>query len=508
MNYFVNENIFTLNSGTEFSAAQRLQLFNDNKTPAKLMTRNYNPQLAGDLERMGLSHKNLLNMYDYFQEITDVPKENIDVRYTDVIDKFTYHIEGVDANESLIKYHGNTIGKVMIAPATVGLVGTIEYYNVMGVATVRDVWDRRGFKSSTQYIHPDGNLGPQVFFNRDGQPKIELTHMNINGVLASTMYKLLDYKGKTWRFNREDDLFVFFMNEIAAQEEAVFINDRPSLMSAVAAVEGAAGKWQYLHNIHSANNAQAGASRKVLDYLNPLFTEFIQSFDGVLVATEQQKEEIQKYFQFKKVLAVPDSFAEKIKIKKSTKRDKNKIVYLGRLADDKGSRDLIDIMARVHQKLPAARLEVYGYASPNELQTQLMEDAEKRDLKLSFFPRGYQTPAQLAKELETAAVLVNTSPGEGFGMNVLEGMAAGVPAVAYNVKYGLSELIDNGVNGVLVPLRNVQAAADAVVDILSDDKKQAEFSAAAYTKAQDFNEATAWQKWRNAKVAADNLFVG
>ena len=82
MNYFVNENIFSMNSGTEFSAAQRLRLFKDHDVPAKILTRNYNPLLIDDLKRVKLTQSDVLNMYDYFQEATFVEPRDIDIRYT------------------------------------------------------------------------------------------------------------------------------------------------------------------------------------------------------------------------------------------------------------------------------------------------------------------------------------------------------------------------------------------------------------------------------------------
>ena len=103
MNYFVNENIFTLNSGTEFSAIKRLKMFKNHRVEAKILTRNYNPQLSGDLKRVGLTHDDVINMYDYFQDVINVSGRDVDVRYTNKINKRKYHIEGIDANESLIK---------------------------------------------------------------------------------------------------------------------------------------------------------------------------------------------------------------------------------------------------------------------------------------------------------------------------------------------------------------------------------------------------------------------
>ena len=69
----------------------------------------------------------------------------------------------------------------------------------------KDICDRRGFLSCTQYVHPDGTRGAQKFFDIKGAPKVEITHMNIEGVRKRTMYKLLDYKGKNryYRITRQ-----------------------------------------------------------------------------------------------------------------------------------------------------------------------------------------------------------------------------------------------------------------------------------------------------------------
>lgn len=257
-----------MNSGTEFSAAKRLTLFKRNGVPAKVLTRNYNPLLIDDLKRVGLEQADVLNMYNYFQEAVAVVPQDIDIRYTEVIDKFDYHIVGIDANESQILHHGKVVGKALVAPATVGLVGSLEYYNDMNATVAKDVWDRRGFKSSTQYFHPDGQIGPQVFYNPAGEPKLEIVRMNVNGTLMNTMYQLLNYKGRAWRFNSESELFIFFMNEIAAAEPSVLINDRPSLINEVAAVTEATAKWQYLHSVHTHNPERVGGSKHYVDYLS------------------------------------------------------------------------------------------------------------------------------------------------------------------------------------------------------------------------------------------------
>lgn len=505
MNYFVNENIFTLNSGTEFSAVKRLKMFHNHDVEAKIVTRNYNPNLEGDLKRVNLTHEDVINMYDYFQEITNVTAQDVDVRYTKAIDKLRYHIEGVDANESLIKHAGRTIGRVGIAPATVGLVGTMDYYSDFGHTIAKDVWDRRGFKSSTEFFHPDGSLGPQVFFDQNGQPKIEVIRMNVGENLQPTMYKLLDYKGQIWRFNTENELFTFFLSELNAVKPAVIINDRPSLIVPVANVTNATAKWQFLHNIHTVNTNQAGGSRQIVDYLKDFMDHHVQQFDGIITPTEEQKREIEKYFKaVKRVIALPDTYSEPVKFDELTfeleKRDKNKIVFLGRLSAEKLPGDPIEALALLHQALPEARVEFYGYASPANVQEELDKIVEKHNLQDFVKFHGYQTSEIIAESLKTAAAIVNTSPAEAFGMNMLEAMSFGVPVVSYKVKYGAKELVENGENGYLTAEKSIHPLAQALADLLSNPIKWSDMAKAAFDKAAQFDENSAWQKWQNADI--------
>ena len=59
---------------------------------------------------------------------------------------------------------------------------------------------------------------------------------------------------------------------------------------------------------------------------------------------------------------------------------------------------------------------------------------------------------------------------EPFGLTVIEGMAAGKPVVATGAG-GVLDVIENGVNGYLVPCRDPEKMAEAIVKILSDRDK-------------------------------------
>ncbi len=72
-----------------------------------------------------------------------------------------------------------------------------------------------------------------------------------------------------------------------------------------------------------------------------------------------------------------------------------------------------------------------------------------------------------AAALSGIDLLVLPSDAEGFGLVLIEAMAAAVPVIGTNVP-GIRDVIEDGVNGILTPPRNPQALCENIARILSD----------------------------------------
>ncbi len=78
------------------------------------------------------------------------------------------------------------------------------------------------------------------------------------------------------------------------------------------------------------------------------------------------------------------------------------------------------------------------------------------------------------------------SESESFGLSALEAMAAGVPVVA-STAGGISEVVEDGVAGILCPIGDVDALAEAALHLLSDSERLERFSLQALQSANRFH---------------------
>ncbi len=126
--------------------------------------------------------------------------------------------------------------------------------------------------------------------------------------------------------------------------------------------------------------------------------------------------------------------------------------WAGRIAPEKGLEDAATAAARLGR-----RLLVWGVQEDPAYAAAVAASVPAGTLEW----RGFLPTERLQAELGRCRVLLNTPKwNEAFGNVVVEAMACGVPVVAYR-RGGPGELIDPGVNGLLVPADDVDALTQA-----------------------------------------------
>jgi glycosyltransferase involved in cell wall biosynthesis len=142
------------------------------------------------------------------------------------------------------------------------------------------------------------------------------------------------------------------------------------------------------------------------------------------------------------------------------------------LAPHKGQRHLIDAMRLVVREIPDARLLILGDGELREdLQAQIADLGLERHVSLAGFRHD---ALGLMRSFD---VFVMSSITEGLGSSILEAMACERAVVGTHAG-GIPEVIEDQVTGLLVPPRDHDAMAEAIVRLLRDPTRRVRMGAA------------------------------
>lgn len=144
-------------------------------------------------------------------------------------------------------------------------------------------------------------------------------------------------------------------------------------------------------------------------------------------------------------------------------------LMLARLVADKGVREYVEAARRVRAIYPEARFRLAGGLDPNPASVSQAElDAWVAESVIDYL--GPVHPVQ--PELSNCRYYVlPSSYREGTPRSVLEAMATGRPIITTDAP-GCRETVERGVNGLLVPPRDSDALASAMLELLSGPEKR------------------------------------
>lgn len=155
-----------------------------------------------------------------------------------------------------------------------------------------------------------------------------------------------------------------------------------------------------------------------------------------------------------------------------------KIVSVSRLVPKNGTEVLLTAFKRVLSELPTAELIIAGDGEQMRELKGLAKELKIAD-NVSFL--GYVPHEEIPAFMALADVFCRLSHDEGLGIVFAEAMACKTPVVATDVG-GIPDVVDCGKTGLLVAPGDPNAAADAILKILKDNKYAKDLSEAAYHK--------------------------
>lgn len=175
--------------------------------------------------------------------------------------------------------------------------------------------------------------------------------------------------------------------------------------------------------------------------------------------------------------------------KRTINKNVRNLVAVGRLVEAKDYPNLFKAL-----KLLKLRLQNEGIVLPNVsiVGDGPLEDKLKKlviEENINNMVRFLGIRGDVPKLLAKSDIYVMSSEWEGFSISLIEALASGIPIVATDAGSN-SEIIDNGINGMIVPIKRPDVLADALYLLITNFSLRQKFSAEAIKKAKNFSIET------------------
>ena len=170
--------------------------------------------------------------------------------------------------------------------------------------------------------------------------------------------------------------------------------------------------------------------------------------------------------------------------KKVSDLEEKRIISVGRLSEEKGYLDLIDVFSLVHQVYPDWKLDIIGDGNQKE---NIQKRIEEYGLKDFIILHGFQNKEYINQLLQKSSVYVMCSYTESFGIVLLEAFSFGIPCVAFDSARGATEIISNNWDGYLIKDRNKEIMAKKVCELISNPNRRIIMGANGIKKANQYS---------------------
>lgn len=212
--------------------------------------------------------------------------------------------------------------------------------------------------------------------------------------------------------------------------------------------------------------------------------------DGIILQTKQASEFFPPMVR-KKAVILPNPLNPLFLEKRYTGEKEDVIVAAGRLDENKNHAMLIHAFAKIAGEYPTTKLVIYGEGESREKLEALIEEKELTD-RISL--PGSVT--DIADRICKARIFTLTSNTEGMPNSIMEAMALGIPVVSTDCPCGgPATLIEDGVNGLLVPVGDAFALSDAFRKILSDAEYAEKMGENAHNITKELNPEKVNSEW-------------
>ena len=485
MIYHLNAGFAKTLTGIEHAAINRLNLFKKYNIASKILTVKYTTEY-GNIKAHGLHENDFIAMYDYFQKALHA--EEKPAKINDVFPAESYKIVKVeDTYDYKVYKQGHYVAYVHCLEES-GAVSYVNYFDKKQRKVKRCYYDCRGFLSSEKILAQNQFAAMEIYYTPSGENVIEKYFQQENEKAVLTMIKVKNTKNDWDYFYSEDDLIAFFLETLLLENEDVLIVDKNIIYSKP--IINMKKKIRTISIIHSTHTQGRDHIKSPIKSHYRTVFDNMEKFDTIVASTERQRQDIiERFGHSDRIRCIPVGFRSEVK--QNSLKNPPKIIVVARLTQEKRVEHCILAFSKAAKKIRKAQLHIFGHGSKEAELRELASDL-KLDDKVKF--RGYLH--DLSSEYETSKLIISSSFEEGLSLAMLEAASYGIPAVSYDIKYGLAEIIEDNKSGFLT-FENPDELAEKIITLLSNAALYKQFSNNAYEKSFSFSEERIIKKWKN-----------
>ncbi|WP_252106261.1 MULTISPECIES: glycosyltransferase [unclassified Halomonas] len=551
---FLNLDMGTMLTGIEHSALARASLFIDELGVHPLIvTFQYRPELQRNVTALLSSERyhsatRIKGLYDCLQGFDDpaLPSSALKDTLPPVIDpSFTgYTAAPVEGHKDVRYLNGQgRLFAYKVYSKEHGELIHINYFD-KGQKVAADIYHATGHRSShrlydphtrqrTHEIHyspwgtplffrvferegaepsPEKGLAPGFYLHASlttGQSFFQATHISFEST-ATGLGAIDNLLGQCTFLGDSTDFSLYALNALTTRlkgNKLWLLNDKNKFTFKASALlrnapvgENRKKQIRVFGALHSTHFQGKEPDTRLKTHYRDLL-EGGDTPDGVVALTQTQTRDVERRFPDQNVVTVPHTLSASYKALKSADGEelpnqRSKIVYVARLSPEKQHLKALEILAEVVKHAPQACLHLYGEGGERD---KIKARIEALKLERHVVLEGYCN--DIASIYRDAQCAILTSVMEGFPLTLLEAMAFRCPVVAFDVRYGPSDMIASNETGFLVAPNDTTAFAEHLTRLVVEPGLARRLGDNAQTRFKTyFSPASVAKRWEETIV--------
>ncbi|MCY7877789.1 glycosyltransferase [Bacillus spizizenii] len=455
--------------GMTTAMLNRSKMLVHNGYKSNLVTFDYNPyyeNITSELRRIGKLDPdvNILNVNDYYRDLNT--GGNIDPSYYEneaQIEQEGYFIQDSEYDtKQYIRYFKQGLYVKYKKWTEDGHLTHIDFFNENRQRVKREEFHKNKYKHREIGFDPTNNkMNHEKYFTPDGFCYL-IRWYNSETEKQQQVFLFNRNSNKVLMFKNNAEFHTYWLNEIAAAEDEkpIFICDGPGSTGKVRGMKKELAHRIYMVHINHFESPFTYGSKVKPDHID--FLSNIDKLDALVVLTNDQKKDIEKQFgEHGNIFIIPNSMP--YTDMPDVKKDNKKVSMFVRYNKQKAIDEAIKAFVKVIKKVPDARLEIFGHGAEQSKLEQLINEL---NLQQNVFIKGYAK--NVREEMGSSLTTLLSSDYEAFPLSVMESFMNGTPVISYDCNYGPRDLINDGIDGYIVPHKDQKALANQIIKLLNN----------------------------------------